>query len=144
MDRLLQDIQGAEGCKLVAYKDSLGYWTIGYGHLLPAGRDWTGYTITQQTADVYLEADINDATQAAKNLPEWLCLDTDCRRNALVELVFNMGAYKWRKFLKTRVALQCQKWATAAAELLNSQWAAQVGPTRTHRLAQYFSTGIYP
>lgn len=40
-----------EGCKLVAYQDMVGVWTIGYGHTLAVKR---GDTITQERADEML------------------------------------------------------------------------------------------
>lgn len=144
MDPLLRDIKASEGCKLTAYKDTREFWTIGYGHLLLVGRDWEGYTCTQEMADVWLEQDIGGATQGAKNLPEWLDTDTLCRQNALIELVFNMGAYKWRGFMKCRAAIQRRDWLASSSELLDSAWAGQVGPTRSHRLASYLATGAYP
>lgn len=145
MDPLLHDIQTAEGCKLKAYKDTLGFWTAGYGHLLPNQHtvDYSDFVITQQMADVWLEQDIGGATQAAKNLPEWLHCDTICRKNALTELVFNMGS-KWRGFAKCRAAMQREDWPTVYKELLNSAWAEQVGTTRSQRLAAYMLHGSYP
>lgn len=143
MDLLLRDIKAAEGCKLTAYKDTRKFWTIGYGHLLPIGRDWAGYTCTQEMADVWLEQDIGGATQAAHNLPEWLCMDTVCRQNALSELVFNMGSLKWRGFKKCRAAMQAHDWPTAARELLDSDWSEEVGVTRSYRLKGYLETGVY-
>lgn len=144
MDPLLRDIKAAEGCELKAYKDIRGFWTIGYGHLLVIGRDWEGYTCTQEMADVWMEQDIGGATQAAKNLPEWLFMDTLCRQNALIELVFNMGAYKWKGFKKCRAAIQTRDWVTTRRELLDSDWSDQVGVTRSYRLANYLGTGAYP
>lgn len=145
MDPLERDIKAAEGCELTAYRDTLGFWTAGYGHLLPNQQthDYTGFTITQQMADVWLEQDIGGATQAARNLPEWLHCDTICRKNALIELVFNMGG-KWRQFAKCRAAIQREDWGTSARELLDSVWATQVGPIRANRLAGYLLNGHYP
>ena len=41
-----------EGCRLTAYQDQVGVWTIGYGH---TGTDVTpGLTITQQQAEAGL------------------------------------------------------------------------------------------
>jgi GH24 family phage-related lysozyme (muramidase) len=45
-----------EGCRLTAYQDSVGVWTIGYGLTSAAGLGPVrkGMTITQQQADDYL------------------------------------------------------------------------------------------
>jgi GH24 family phage-related lysozyme (muramidase) len=143
--RLIADVQAAEGYKLVAYKDSLGNWTIGTGHKLEPGHDWSGYTITPETATGLLSGDLRDAERECYELPEWPFLDTVCRQNALVEIIFNMGVGNWtRDFPKTRAALQAQSWAIAAANLLNSPlWISQVGRPRVARLAGYFQNGSY-
>ena len=142
--RLAKDIGVAEGDKLTAYKDSKGIWTIGKGHeLSPQAHDWTGYTITPQQDDVYFNADIHESVAFAMRLPEWQASDAACRRNALVELCFNMRG-RWLGFVLARKAWQAQDWATAKAELLSSDWAREVGPTRSNRIANYVLTGAYP
>lgn len=140
---LLNDVKESEGCRLEAYKDSLGYWTIGYGHLLDDLKDWKGYTITQDEAEALLINDLDSALFRAMHLPEWHALDTLCRQNAVVELLFNMGG-KWLKFYKTRLDISHGDWKSAHDDLLNSLWAKQVGPTRSQRLANYLLIGQYP
>jgi lysozyme len=142
--RLVADIKGSEGYKLTAYRDSLGYWTIGYGHLLPdQTKDWYGYTITQAQADTYLDQDLTQAQARCMHLVEWPSLDTPCRQNAVIELEFNMAG-KWIKFYKTRLDIGNQDWKAAHDDLLNSLWAKQVGSTRSNRIANYLLTGQYP
>ena len=46
-----------EGLRLTAYQDSVGVWTIGYGHTGPEVK--RGLTITQAQADKYLQTDLN-------------------------------------------------------------------------------------
>jgi lysozyme len=141
--RLIKDVETAEGCELTAYQDTLGNWTVGYGHKLPAGRSWSGYTIQPLTATYTLEGDLQSATQYAQSLAEWTRLDTPCRQNALIELCFNMRT-RWLTFVNTRNALQLQNWQAAHDGLLASEWASQVGPARSTRIANYFLTGQYP
>lgn len=140
--RLVHDVQSAEGCRLTAYRDTLGYWTIGWGHLLDQSIDWTGQEWTQATADHQLAADIDEADQQAMNLPEVAGLNT-CRTNAIIELVFNMGLHTWQTFENTRRALSTGNWQAAHDGLLASRWAIQVGPTRSQRLAGYILKGAY-
>lgn len=49
-------IKQFEGCRLIAYQDSAGIWTIGYGH---TGDVKPGQTITQAQAEDYLAADLS-------------------------------------------------------------------------------------
>ena len=142
---LFADLKRAEGCKLIAYRDSRGLWTIGYGHLLDQSIDWTGHEITQATADSLFEQDIADRTAQAHTLPEWSALDTPCRQNAILEAVFNLGIGHWQsEFPKTRASIQAQSWTIAAANLRNSPtWIAQVGSARVNRIAGYLQLGSY-
>lgn len=140
--RLVHDVQLAEGCKLVAYKDTLGFWTIGTGHKLEAGIDWEGHEITQETADELLSQDLDRADEQVQNLPEAAGLNS-CRTNALIELVFNMGLHGWIGFSHCRDAIGRAMWGPAKLELLSSKWAAQVGPARSGRIANYLLTGSY-
>lgn len=140
--RLVSDIKSSEGCRLTAYKDTNGFWTIGYGHKLEAGIDWEGQEWTQDVADHQLAADIDEADEQALNLPEVAGLNL-CRTNAVVELVFNMGLSKWHGFEKCRHALGTGDYTTAAAELLNSDWAREVQPSRVQRLHSYILYGTY-
>ena len=143
--RLLADVKSSEGCKLTAYRDTRGNWTIGYGHLLDQTIDWTGHTITQATADGLLAQDLAVRQQQCEGLPEWSALDTACRQNAVTESVFNLGLGHWRcEFPATRSALAGKQWALAATNLLASpEWIAQVGKDRVARLAGYLSSGSY-
>jgi lysozyme len=141
--RLESDIKNAEGCNLAAYKDTEGFWTVGYGHKLPLGTDYSGHSITADEALRFLDDDIAVAITFATSLPEYPALDSACRRNAIIELSFNMHGH-WYGFHDCRAALAAQKWKTAHDDLLDSKWAVQVGPTRSTRLANYILNGLYP
>lgn len=143
-DRLIADIDSSESCKLVAYKDSEGLWTIGWGHqLFPQGRDWTGTTWTQAQADAQRGIDIDQARTFAQALLEWPYLDTPCRQNALIELVFEMKR-RWLPFVNTRACIRAKDWQGAHDNVLKSLWATQVHKTRADRIANYLLTGVYP
>lgn len=145
--RLDHDIRWAEDPNgkpvLKAYRDSLGYWTAGTGHLLlPQDKDWEGYTITLEQAEAWLDKDIEAAHEMAFKLPEWASCDTRCRCNALVELCFNMGT-RWLEFHEARAAWLAKRWNEAADQMAASLWAKQVG-SRAVRLEGYVRTGQYP
>lgn len=78
-------IKQFEGCRLEAYQDAGGIWTIGYGHAIAVE---PGLTISQADADCLLEQDIASAEQ---------CVDaktgqiTQNQFDALVSFVFNLG-----------------------------------------------------
>ena len=79
-------IKRFEGLRLIPYKDSVGVWTVGYGH---TGRDVDGRKITVVKANELLEADVLkvDRQLEALNLPAL----TQNQYDALVDFVFNLG-----------------------------------------------------
>ncbi len=52
---MIESLKGFEGCRLTAYRDSAGVWTIGYGHTRIAKK---GLHITQRKADDLLREDL--------------------------------------------------------------------------------------
>lgn len=78
-------IREREGCKLVAYKDGGGVWTIGVGHTLGVHE---GQCITQAEADQLLADDL------AEHCIEPLLGGVptkDCEYDAMSSLAFNIG-----------------------------------------------------
>lgn len=79
-------IKEFEGCKLKAYQDSVGVWTIGYGHTKGVNK---GDSITQKQADQYLIEDLADAENAVNRLVK-VEINQDMF-DALVSFTFNLG-----------------------------------------------------
>ena len=141
--RLKKDVEIAESCKLKAYKDSRGLWTIGWGHLIvPQPPNDPGTVWTQAQADAQLIADLDFAERFARGTPEWGFLDTPCRQNAVVEMCFNLRK-KWLWFVNARAAIRAHDWQGAHDGLINSAWDHQVHETRANRLADYLLKGEY-
>lgn len=76
-----------EGCRLVAYQDQVGVWTIGYGHTGP--EVVAGLAITQAQAETYLEADVASAAACVNRLVGVPLSQEEF--DALVDFVFNLG-----------------------------------------------------
>jgi GH24 family phage-related lysozyme (muramidase) len=146
-ESLIADLNQAEGRRLTAYKDKLGNWTIGVGHLLlPLSKDWTAYTISPAQSDAWLADDLSETQNECEPLNEWKDLNTTCRQNAVLECVFNLGIAHWiTEFPKTRAALAAQDWQAAHDHLIASpEWVAEVGIDRVRRIANYMLYGNYP
>lgn len=77
-----------EGLRLEAYKDSVGKWTIGYGHTEGVHE---GDIITKQQADAMLRKDIQTAIKEV-NYQVRVPL-TQGQFDALVDFVFNLGGH---------------------------------------------------
>ncbi|MEE9648102.1 lysozyme [Enterobacter soli] len=91
-DKGISLIKEFEGCKLTAYQDSVGVWTIGYGWTQPVdGKPIrAGMTIKQETAErllktgmVSYESDVSRLVKAGL---------TQGQFDALVSFTYNLGA----------------------------------------------------
>ena len=83
----LHFIEQSEGCKLTAYQDSVGVWTIGYGHTKGVH---AGMVCTQAEADQWLQDDLQAVYAALHDLVEVPL--SQGQFDALCSFVFNLGA----------------------------------------------------
>lgn len=90
-DKGIALIKQFEGCKLTAYQDSVGVWTIGYGWTQPVdGKPIrAGMTIKQETAEHLLKTGLvsyeSDVSRLVKvGLTQW-------QFDALVSFTYNLG-----------------------------------------------------
>jgi lysozyme len=79
-------IKHFEGCRLEAYQDGVGIWTIGYGHTNGVKH---GDTCSQHQADEWLEQDLITAENAVSKLVKVPLSDNEFA--ALVAFTFNLG-----------------------------------------------------
>ena len=135
---LIDDLEGDEGLRLHAYQDSVGVWTIGWGHTGPEVKP--GLTWTVEEAHAALLADIAHAEQQLDDrLPWWRKL-SDVRQDVIVEMAFNLGVGGLLTFDHMLAAVQAGEWRRAASLMLLSKWARQVGHRAT-RLADMMERG---
>lgn len=80
-----------EGCRLKAYQDSVGVWTIGYGLTSAAGiaQVYPGMVITQEKADEYLVRALKQYEQAVERA--LTRTPTQSQFDAMVSLCYNIG-----------------------------------------------------
>lgn len=88
-DVLVNFIKKSEGCRLQAYQDSVGVWTIGYGHTKGVKR---GDIISQSDADRMLRDDLS-VFEAAANMCRQL--NTQGKFDAVVDFCYNCGTGNW-------------------------------------------------
>lgn len=136
MERLAQILIRHEGLKLKAYVCPAGKITIG------VGRNLEDRGIYPQEAMMMLENDIQAcAGEAAEAFPWFLNLD-ETRQVVIISMIFNLGLEGFKKFKKMTSAMALGQYDTASSEMLQSQWAGQVG-RRAAELAQMMRTGRY-
>lgn len=81
-----------EGCKLEAYQDIVGVWTIGYGTTEGAGLGVVpkpGMKITQEEAELLLMAGLKKFAEQIK--PKFMRQVNDNQFGALLSLAYNIG-----------------------------------------------------
>ena len=153
-DRLTESIKAHEGYRVEPYRDHLGKWTGGTGHLL---QDIPLQGVQAETVGELLDAlsspDLhatwleNDIDVAIAGARDWLApsnfdaLD-DVRQEVCAEMAFQMGAAGVAKFQKTGALIVTGNYVDAGDEMLDSRWAHQT-PERAARLAERMRTGQY-
>ncbi|MGX4896545.1 lysozyme [Enterobacter roggenkampii] len=91
-DKGIALIKQFEGCKLTAYQDSVGVWTIGYGWTKPVdGKPIrAGMTINQETAERLLKTGLVSYESDVSRLVKVGL--TQGQFDALVSFTYNLGA----------------------------------------------------
>ena len=121
-DALRLELIRDEGKRLMPYKDSLGNWTVGIGHLLKRGEPRE--VITERQCLEYFIGDIVDAEQKLDSiLPGWRN-HGDAQQRALVNLAFNLG-WRLKQFVNFLAAMEREDYASAGRHLRASKWAQQ-------------------
>jgi len=140
--QLIEELRRDEGVRYVPYLDTKGIQTTAVGHNLqasplPAG--WS-YPLTDVQVDQLLMADLQNVySDLNRDLPWWTDLN-DVRQRVICNMCFNLGMSKLAGFKNTLAAMRQGRWDDAAAGMLNSAWASQVG-ARAQRLAQMMRSG---
>jgi lysozyme len=80
-----------EGCKLTAYQDSVGVWTIGYGHTKGV---YDGMTITQDEAEQMLLTELEEYEGYIESMVTVPL--TQNQFDALVVWIYNLGPTNFR------------------------------------------------
>lgn len=133
-EALTASVKAHEGLSLSMYTDSTGHWTIGYG------RNIQDDGISQAEANMLLKNDLNNAIAACQHLWPWFDGLDGPRQRVLVEMLFNMGQSRLLEFRNMLAAVQAGDYARAAAEMLRSVWATQVG-IRARQLSDLMQNG---
>lgn len=149
----IEQIKIDEGFRGKPYKDTVGKWTIGYGRNLDdnpltdresqelgCDRNFNDEPLTKKEAEYLLENDLRNVSREASRLRYYSELSPE-RRAVIINMVFNLGMPRFRKFKKMHKALCEENYIQAASEMLDSRWARQVGK-RANRLAKQMERGI--
>lgn len=114
--------------KFWTYKDSIGYATIGYGHLLKAGESYPD-GLEPIDADLLLAKDIEIAKAGLKSLDlgripqDW--------QDFLIIMIFQLGLQGVKNFRKMLEAIKLKDWPEAVRQARDSKWYKQT-PNRVN------------
>jgi len=121
-------IKEFEGCRLTAYQDSVGVWTIGYGWTQPVDgvSVGKGMTITQEIAENLLRSGLAQYEKGVTRLVN-VAINQN-QFDALVDFAYNLGvkALEGSTLLKklnagdyAGAATEFPKWNKAGGKVLN-------------------------
>jgi len=133
---LKEQIKRHEGEVLEVYADSLGYLTLGVGHLIKEGDaeygQPAGTPVSQEVVDAYYEADFDKHVEEtihvfeSKGGEDFYSLPEEIQ-HVLVNMTFNLGGTRFSKFNNMWKGVVAGDWEKMAVEMEDSRWFGQVG-----------------
>ena len=132
-----------EGCRLEAYQDAGGVWTIGYGCTGPG--ICKGVVWPQARADAELMKRVQQTEGALQHaLQPWFAALHPVRQDVLTNISFNIGVSGLMHWPVTLAAVRQGRYETAAADILgNALWRSQVHE-RADRCAAAMRLACWP
>jgi len=132
---LKEQIKRHEGEVLEVYEDSLGYLTLGVGHLIqksdPEYGQPAGTPVSQEVVDMYYEDDFDKHVEETIHVCENNNIVFDALpesiQHVLVNMCFNLGANRLGKFRNMLYAVSTSNWKEMANQMEDSRWFGQVG-----------------
>ena len=125
MEDVKQRIKEHEGFRDTVYSDSLGFATIGYGHLvLPTDNFVEGVNYPKEQLEEVFDKDFQIALTSANELVDGLDLNL-IAKGVIVEMCFQLGKPRVMKFKKMWEALRNNDFEEAANQMIDSAWHKQ-------------------
>ena len=137
MEKINKLIRLHEGSKNKPYKCTAGKLTIG------VGRNLDDLGLSEDEIDYLLINDVNRVVKELGTAFPWFSELNEARRDALIDICFNIGMPRLKGFTNALSAMSEGKYTIASLEFLDSRWAEQVGQ-RAKTVAGMISTGKYP
>lgn len=134
---VIQQLRREEGSIPHAYQDHLGFWTIGVGRLIDERK---GGGLSPEEIDFLLANDVAKFTREVRAALPWFDSLNEPRQAVLIGMAFQMGTAGLLSFKQTLGAVRDERFATAAALMLQSKWATQT-PARARRMARQMESG---
>ena len=137
-EKLLEMLKRHEGVRSHVYLCSAGYETIGAGRNISK----SGMGLSEDEVDYLLENDIVRVIKELSSEYPWFRGLDDVRKDAMIDISFNLGATRLRGFKRALAAMEVADYTTAAKEFLDSKWSRDV-KGRATELCYMVETGNY-
>ncbi len=137
-EKLLDMLKRHEGVRSHVYLCSAGYETIGVGRNISK----SGMGLSDDEVDYLLENDIARVIKELSSEYPWFNSLDDVRKDAMIDISFNLGATRFRGFKRALAAMEVADHTTAAKEFLDSKWSRDV-KGRATELCYMIETGNY-
>ena len=137
-EKLLEMLKRHEGVKSHVYLCSAGYETIGVGRNISK----SGMGLSDDEVDYLLENDIERVIKELSSEYPWFNTLDDVRKDAMIDISFNLGATRLRGFKRALAAMEVADYKTASKEFLDSKWSRDV-KGRATELCYMIEMGSY-
>ena len=135
MEEVKQRIKEHEGFRNTMYSDSLGFATIGYGHLvLPTDEFVEGVEYSKEQLETVFDNDFQIALLSAEELLEEIEVP-ETVKSIICEMCFQLGKPRIMKFKKMWEGIEEADYNKAADEMIDSAWHRQT-TSRCESLAE--------
>ena len=138
MQKLLEMLKRHEGVESHVYRCSAGFETIGAGRNISK----SGLGLSDDEVDYLLENDIVRVIKELSSEYPWFKDLDDVRKDAIIDISFNLGATRLRGFKRALAAMDAADYKTASLEFLDSKWSRDV-KGRSTELAYMIEMGEY-
>lgn len=127
-----------EGRVPYAYPDSLGFLTIGVGHLIDKRK---GGRLPDPIIDALLDYDIAEKTSQVAAAFPWVSQLNEPRKAVMICMAFQLGIDGLSQFKTALAAMEAHNYQRAAWAFLQSKVATVQTPARWQRFAKQIETG---
>ena len=127
-----------EGYEESAYTDSLGYTTIGIGHLIDRRK---GGKLDRDIIYQILARDINKHTGDLYSVYPWAAELDEPRRAVLICMCFQLGINGLSQFVRAMNYMKNGEYTAASLAFADSKVAREQAPVRWRRFCEQLKTG---
>lgn len=141
MSKLEEMITVHEGKRRFAYRCTSNAITIGVGRNIDPNKGGIG--LSDDEIAYMLSNDIERVKKELTGAFSWFEFLNEARQAAMIDMGFNMGLPRLKKFTKALGFMSIKDYDNAAREFYDSRWADQVG-SRAVKVCKIIRTGEWP